>query len=355
MENLVLFYPEGHQAHMEPGHAERPERIEVVRQSLERAGWWTPFQKLTPSDLPFEFLATVHDRGYLEYLQTACQRADYLDEDTYTTPASYRLALNALGGAAAVAEAVWRAGAGPQPAEKLRGFVLGRPPGHHAERRRGMGFCLVNNIAIAAEYLLSFPMPGVANARRLAIVDLDLHHGNGTQDIFWRRDDVLFISTHQSPLYPGSGFMDETGAGPGAGYTVNLPFPPATGDRGYRAAMDEIILPLIDRFEPETLLVSLGFDPHWRDPLGHLLLSAGGIGDLVKSLAAWADGHCRSRIVVVMEGGYDLPAVSACALATAAALLGEDFDDPLGLSPRPEGKSWQMVVRHARQTWRLSD
>lgn len=353
MENLVLFYPEGHQAHFENGHPERPERVEVVRQTLDEAGWWAPFPKVEPFLLPIEFIQRVHSASYLSRLEAACQQGARLDLDTYTTPASWRLALNAIGGSAAVAERIWRNPQGDRPGVKGRGFALSRPPGHHAERARGMGFCLLNNVAAASEYVLSFPMPGVPNARRVAIVDLDLHHGNGTQDIFWQREDVLFISTHQAPLYPGTGALDEIGAGDGLGFTVNLPFPPATGDSGYQAAMEEVILPLLARYQPEMLLVSLGFDTHWRDPLGHILLTAGGIGRLVKSLVDWADGDCQSRIMLIMEGGYDTLSVAACARATAAALLGENIVDGLGGPNRVEGKSWQPVVRQAKAIWQL--
>lgn len=350
MENLVLFYPKGHQAHFEPGHPERPERIEVVRRAMELSGWWEPFQKLEPLSLTEQFLSTVHSARYLNTLQKACQSGQRLDEDTYTTQATWQLALNAAGGTAAVAEAVWHAGAAGR---RMRGFALSRPPGHHAERDQGMGFCLLNNIAVAAQHLVSGQMKGNPNARKVAIVDLDLHHGNGTQDIFWERDDVFFISTHQNPLYPGTGALEERGKGAGYGYNLNLPFPPATGDAGFKAAMDRIILPILDRYQPEMILVSLGFDPHWRDPLGHLMLSAAGIGCLVKSLVDWADMNCRSRIALVMEGGYDSASVSASALASVAAMLGEPITDPLGPSPRPEGKSWQTVLAHALQLWNL--
>ena len=248
---------------------------------------------------------------------------------------------------------MWNASSDYPNNPKKRGFSLSRPPGHHAERKRGMGFCLINNIAVAAEYLISGKQNEAQNANRIAIVDLDLHHGNGTQDIFWQRRDVLFVSTHQSPLYPGTGQMEEVGEGDGFGFNLNLPFPPGTGDIGYRVAMDEIILPMLGRFQPEMILVSLGFDPHWRDPLGHLLLTAAGYGGLVKSLVEWADQHCRSRISLVLEGGYDPIAVSACALATTAALLGEPIKDTAGSSPRPQGKSWQTIITKAKSIWDL--
>jgi acetoin utilization deacetylase AcuC-like enzyme len=353
MENLVLFYPQGHQAHFENGHPERPERVEVVRRALDNAGWWEPFSKIPPLSLPGEFLQTVHDARYLELLENACRDGLYLDLDTFTTPASWQIALNAAGGAAAVAEAVWRAGADNLSSKRLRGFSLSRPPGHHAGRESGMGFCLLNNIAIAAQYLISYPLAGIPNVDRVAIIDFDLHHGNGTQDIFWRRNDVLYISTHQSPLYPGTGMFEERGAGAGLGYTLNLPFPPSTGDTGFRAAMEEVILPILDRYKPEMILVSVGFDAHWRDPLGHLMLTADGYGSLIQYLVDWSDVNCRSRIVLVMEGGYDSLSVAACALASVAALLGEPYHDTIGPPHRPEGKSWRAVIERAKETWRL--
>jgi acetoin utilization deacetylase AcuC-like enzyme len=353
MQNLVIYYPTGHQAHFEAGHPERPERIEVVREALETAGWWEQFEKLNPSKLAQDVLAAVHSPAYLENLKLICQRGENLDLDTYTTPASWHLALNAAGGAAAVAAEVWQRNSRERRSGILRGFALSRPPGHHAEYRSGMGFCLINNIAVAAQYLLAGLSPGENKAQRIAIVDLDLHHGNGTQDIFWTRNDVLFISTHQSPLYPGTGMLEEMGEGAGYGYTVNLPFPPATGDQGYRTAMDEIILPTLSRYKPEMILVSLGFDPHWRDPLGHLMLTAGGIGNLIKSLVDWADQNCKSKIMLVMEGGYDSLSVAACGLSSVAALFGEPIPDRIGPPPRPEGLSWQAVVRRAKEIWQL--
>jgi acetoin utilization deacetylase AcuC-like enzyme len=344
MGKLVFYYPDGHQAHYENGHPERPERVEVLRQSLKDTGWWDAFPHLAPLSLDTSVIAEIHAPSYLDSLERHCKAGARLDADTYTTPASWELALNAAGGAAAVARAVWTG-------EARRGFALTRPPGHHATIHRGMGFCLLNNVAIAAEYLLSGSLKGGSNAERLAIIDLDLHHGNGTQDVFWQREDVFYISTHQFPHYPGSGDLDEIGAGPGEGFTANFPMPPFTGDRGFRTVMDSLILPLLDRFEPQMLLVSFGFDPHWRDPLGYLMLSAAGYGDLVASLVAWADAKCQGRIALFLEGGYDLDAGAACVQTAAAALLGEPRIDPLGSSPQPEGGAWQAMVARACQIW----
>jgi acetoin utilization deacetylase AcuC-like enzyme len=350
MVQLFYYYPEGHEAHFENGHPERPERVEIVRRSLEVVDWWQPFPKLAPVNLDRDWLSRIHHPAYLDALQFHCEHGAHLDEDTYTTKKSWQLALNSAGGAAALAEAVWRA----DGMNVKRGFALCRPPGHHAERANGMGFCLLNNVAVAAEYLLHHPLGQTSNARRVAVIDLDLHHGNGTQDIFYKRQDVLYISTHQSPLYPGTGMLEETGLGEGLGFTVNLPLPPGTGDVGFLAVMDTIILPLLDRYQPEILLVSVGFDPHWRDPLGYLLLSADGFGQLIRRLVAWADQNSLGRVVLVMEGGYDSKAISACSLAATAALLGEKIVDSVGPSPRPEGKSWQSVQNKAKEIWGLT-
>lgn len=341
MEELVFFYPEGHEAHHEYGHPERPERIETIRSALVRSDLWEPFPHLEPAPVSSQALGRVHSSSYLAALQAACEQGQRLDPDTYTTPASWQLALNAAGGAVAIAEAVWQGNA-------RRGFALTRPPGHHATIDRGMGFCLMNNVALAAEALVQ-----QEGARRLAIVDLDLHHGNGTQDIFWKRGDVLYISTHQYPFYPGSGRLEDRGSGEGYQATANLPLPPHSGDQAFRAAMDEIILPLLARFNPEMILVSAGFDTHWRDPLGSLLLSAERMGGLVASLAGWADQHCNGRIALFLEGGYDLEAGAACVVASTQALLGKPCSDPLGPSPEPESPSWQAIIRQARQIWEL--
>ena len=346
MTELNLFYPEGHAAHAQHGHPERPERVEAVRQALEEAGCWEPFPKLASLDLDLAFLAQVHQPAYLALLEASCRRGQSLDGDTYTRPASWQLAHNAAGGAAAVAQAVWQG-------QARRGFALTRPPGHHATAGRGMGFCLLNNVALAAEYLIRQPTGQAPAASRLAIIDLDLHHGNGTQDIFWERGDVLYISTHQSPLYPGTGSLQETGAGSGQGKTANFPLPPMTGDEAFQTIMDGLILPLLDRHQPQMLLVSFGFDPHWLDPLGYLNLTAAGYYRLLQSLVQWADGRCAGKIALFLEGGYHLDAARACAQAAVSALLGQSYVDPLGASPHTDTLVWHTMFRNARQLWQL--
>ncbi len=341
MSELVYFYPEGHKAHHERGHPERPERVEVMVQALQNAGWWDAYPRLSPADVPPAVMEGVHRPAYLRALETACARGQRLDMDTYTTPASWGLALNAAGGALAVARAVWRG-------EARRGFALTRPPGHHATPGRGMGFCLLNNVALAAEDLLQNE-----GAQRLAIVDLDQHHGNGTQDVFYARGDVFYFSTHQFPHYPGTGQVNETGMGEGEGTTANFPLPAYSGDVAFLTIMDEAILPLLDRYAPEMILVSYGFDPHWRDPLGNLLLTAEGYKALIERLCVWADAHGAGRIVLVLEGGYDLDAAAACSQGVVAALLAQPWEDPLGKPPRPEREGWRAMLDEALHLWKL--
>jgi acetoin utilization deacetylase AcuC-like enzyme len=338
---MAYFYPEGHEAHAYPGHFERPERVETIRGALDAAGWWDPFPKLEPVEIPKPILHGVHDPAWISQLGGFCQKTGYFDINTYVTPASFDLAMRAAGGTVSVASAVWRR-------EAKRGFSLARPPGHHATHQRGGGFCLINNIALAAESILQ-----QEGAQRLAIVDLDLHHGNGTQDIFWERKDLFYISTHQYPLFPGTGWVDEIGEGEGRGVNANFPLPPGSGDKAFRSVLDELILPLLDRYSPEMLLVSFGFDTHWRDPFGSLLLSAGEYGCLIGRLTGWADRHCGGRIMLVLEGGYDLDAASACSQAVTAALLGLPWSDPIGPARNVEDMAWRQMVDRATRLWEI--
>jgi len=347
MDKLAYFYPRGHEAHHKPGHPERPERLEAICRALEAAGWWQKYPHLEPISLERGLVETIHSKAYLLELEKSCRTGQSLDLDTYTTPDSWQLALNAAGGAAAIALAVWRR-------EAKRGFALTRPPGHHATSSRGMGFCLLNNIALAAQILLSRSDGQYMPARRIAIIDLDLHHGNGTQQIFWQRGDVFFMSTHQSPFYPGTGDVYECGQGEGEGLNANFPLPPGTGDEGFLSVMRSIILPLLDRYQPEILLVSLGFDAHWRDPLGSLNLSAEGCGELIRDLTNWADKNCEGKIALFLEGGYDLQVGGACAQAVVAALLDEPWQDPLGSSPQKESTSWKDLVRLSQRLWKVA-
>jgi acetoin utilization deacetylase AcuC-like enzyme len=308
MDKLVYFYPQGHVRHYETGHPERPERVEAIKTALEENDYWAQYPKLPAQEIPEKILTSIHTREYLRVLEEACQRGAHLDADTYTTPASWNLALHAAGGAAAVANSVW-----------LREVELG--------------------------------------ANRLAIVDLDLHHGNGTQDIFYSRGDVLYISTHQYPHYPGSGWIDETGKGAGQMANANLPLPPYSGDAAFKKGMSEFILPILDRFQPEMLLVSYGFDPHFDDPLGSLQLTSQGYGELIIQLTDWADQNCNGRISLFLEGGYNLRAAQACSLAVVAALLGDKFPERYdqNVTQGLEGNSevFNSILQQDRILWEL--
>lgn len=341
MNDLALFYPEGHEKHYEHGHPERPERVEVIRKALSDEGLWENSVLVKPVEIPENVLHTIHDKSYLASLKQASEQGHRLDMDTYITTDSWQLALNSAGGGIGVAEMVWER-------ETKRGFALCRPPGHHATPNQAMGFCLLNNIAIAAEYLIQ-----VKGAKKVAIIDIDLHHGNGTQDIFWSRGDVFFSSIHQFPLYPFTGKLEETGIGDGANTTANIPLPPNSGDEARIGALNEIIIPLLNNYKPEMLLISVGLDAHWRDSLGHQLASADGYGSFISKLTEWADSHSNGRISLFLEGGYDLDAGAASAVAITKALIGKQWEDPLGKSAIPEDTRWENVIQSAKEIWSL--
>lgn len=345
MNKFGIFYPQHHERHFEPGHPERPERVEVIRAAYEQLGWWQKFEQFEPTEVSEGILQAIHDPGYLSRLEEVSRSGMHFDADTYTTPDSWQLALNSAGGAISVASSVWKR-------EIESGFALTRPPGHHATRNRAMGFCLLNNVALAAEVLLQR-----GGASRIAIIDLDLHHGNGTQDIFYRREDVFYISTHQYPHYPGSGWLDETGEGEGANTTANIPLPPFSGDWEFSKVMSRVILPLLDRFQPEMILISYGFDPHWSDPLGNLQLTSGGYGYLIEQLHNWAADHCQERICLFLEGGYNLEAAKECSLAVIAPLIGEGAPQgmDLGFTSDREGesKTFTAIMEQIEDLWQL--
>jgi len=278
--------------------------------------------KATP--VPMEHLLQVHAQHYVNLVQEVASRGGgNLDPDTYVNDRSYDVALLAAGGMLNLVQAIL-------DGEVENGFALVRPPGHHALPGRGMGFCLFNNVAVAAKYALS--QHGLS---RILIVDFDLHHGNSTQDVFYDTSEVVYFSTHQYPYYPGTGHWSDIGQGEGEGYTINVPLPPGVGDEGYGRIFDEVLYPVAERYRPELILVSAGYDAHWADPLGMMQLSATGYTSLTRVLKEMAEEFCDGRLAFTLEGGYDLEAVAHSVAATLQALLGDDATDPLGPSPRP--------------------
>lgn len=292
-----------------PGHPERPERLASIHQALDASGLPGITRLADPPAVFGELLERVHSPSYIAEIDSlAASGGAWLDSDTRVGPRSAEAARYAAGAAQRAAEALCAG-------EASRAFVAVRPPGHHALQDRGMGFCLFNNAAVAAAAARA------AGRQRVMIVDWDVHHGNGTQAIFWKDPAVLFLSLHQEFWYPGTGALEEIGAGEGEGLTLNLPLPAETGDGGYEEALTEVVLPLVSAFRPEFLIVSAGYDAHFADPLGGMVLTARGFG----RMAGLLDEAARSLgvpMMAVLEGGYDLAALGASVVATVEPMVG---------------------------------
>jgi acetoin utilization deacetylase AcuC-like enzyme len=341
---LTIFTTERFADHVNPpGHPERVERAEVMHvvatEFRQRGG-----RVVEPRPATADELTRVHERDYLTMVRETAGRATALDPDTYTSPETFEVACLAAGAGVMAVEHVLD---GPKG---TRAFAMVRPPGHHAERNRAMGFCLFNNIAVAAAH---------ARARgvgRVAIVDYDVHHGNGTQWSFYDDPSVLFVSSHQFPFYPGTGEARDVGTGKGQGFTVNLPVAAGGTDADFEVLCSKIVAPVLRQFRPGLILISAGFDAHADDPLGGMRVSTDQLGRLTALLADIGNECCEGRVVALTEGGYDLKALAGCLRNVTRVLAGEastsDFPTPSGATSRADetmaairpfvGKFWKI-------------
>ena len=318
-----IVFDERFRRHASPEpHPERPERLAAIESELEGRGLTPRCRRVHARPAADEELFAVHTRRHVEEVDaTAGRPFTRLDADTYASSHSSEAARLAAGGLVDLVRGVL-------DGDLASGLALLRPPGHHAEADQAMGFCLFNNVAVAARSAQD------AGAERILIVDWDLHHGNGTQHSFWNDPSVLYVSTHQAPLYPGTGSIEETGGPKAPGATVNVPWPAGRGDADHLEAFDRVILPIARRFQPDITLVSAGFDAARGDPLGSQLVSPGGYAAMTSRLLELAGG----RVVLALEGGYALDAISADSAACLATLLGD-------AAPQPEPGPPSAVAR----------
>ena len=342
--SVILIHSERFAEHQTPpGHPERPERAEGMDAVANR--WRTRgVEIVAPRAATTEQLRRVHDTEHLRRISETAERATALDPDTYTSPESYEIALLAAGAAVDGVERV-------MGGSHRSAVALVRPPGHHAERDRAMGFCLYNNVAVAAAHARA------QGAGKVAIVDYDVHHGNGTQHIFEADPHVLYVSTHQFPYYPGTGAADEVGRAAGRGFTVNVPLEAGAVDEDYQTVFAHIVLPVLRQFEPDLLIVSAGFDAHERDPLGGMRLTTPAFAAMTLELRAVAEECCRGRVVAAVEGGYDLHAFAASLDATIEALNGAPSQTnwPASGIASTRGRESVDVVRRAQAPfWKIT-
>jgi len=310
MAKVGLLYDEVFLKHETGSHPENRARVEHTYDYLRCRPVFASLTELAPRPATRDEVTLIHTEGYYDsLLGIPKDRSVALDPDTIFSPGSFDAALSAAGAVVTAMEAIARG-------DLERAFCLVRPPGHHARAGLAMGFCIFNNVAIGAA--VGLERLGFA---RVAIVDIDVHHGNGTQEIFYDSAEVLYCSIHQSPFYPGTGSRQETGSGPGAGKTVNVPLPAGTTEDEYLAAMDEVIVPAVLDHRPEIILVSAGFDAHRQDPIGGMDLTTDSFRSITERIVEAAKQSCGGRVVSVLEGGYDLTALAASIEAHLEALL----------------------------------
>ena len=318
MKRLGIAYHPDYLLHAAPfEHPESPGRLTAVMENLRTSGLLEKTVQITHDFADDDDVLAVHDRKYLHHLEMSCRRGDMtLDAgDTYLCRHSYNIALLSAGGVVAGAKAV---------AEGTvdRAFCAIRPPGHHASRDMGMGFCLINNVAVAAKHLQARHDVG-----KVLIVDWDVHHGNGTQNIFNEDPSVFFFSIHEHPTfsYPGTGRRWEVGKGKGEGATLNAPMAPGSGDKEYKLVFEQTLLPAVERFRPDFIMISAGFDAHEDDPLSDIRLSNEGFRFMTRHIGMMAEQFCGGRLVSVLEGGYEIPSLVSSVSIHVEELLGSDI------------------------------
>jgi acetoin utilization deacetylase AcuC-like enzyme len=316
------------------GHPESAGRLAAALTGVKRAGLLDVLRQIPSRAATEQELTLVHDPAYIAAVRRLAERGGgSLDPDTYANRFTFEAASVAAGSLLDLTLAVIRG-------ELAGGLGLVRPPGHHAMPGHGMGFCIFGNVALAAMGALK-----TGGLQRVAVVDFDVHHGNGTEAMLDPEPDALFVSTHQYPLFPGTGQLDRTGREAAEGATVNLPLPARTGDGGFERIFDQVVLPCLRRFGPELVLVSAGFDAHWRDPIGGLALSLTGQARLARSLADLAGEICGGKIVFALEGGYDLEVLEVGVANCGRVLLGrDDLADPLGRSGGSEPDLTDLIA-----------
>jgi acetoin utilization deacetylase AcuC-like enzyme len=322
-------------------HPESADRLRHTMALIESSGLIHRLTLLNSRQATLEELSLVHTPEHIAAIRNIAARGGgRADSDTIISPGSYEAALFAAGATLEAVDAVIRG-------DVRHSFALVRPPGHHARPQLAMGFCLFNNIAIAARHLLN-----VGHCKKVLIVDFDVHHGNGTQEVFESDGRVLYFSTHQSPLFPGTGHVEDVGSGPGRGLIVNVPLPPGRGDDEFLKAYSDILVPLARRFQPEFMLVSAGYDAHWADSIASEQMTVSGFASLTRLLKDLADELCEGRMALTLEGGYDLRALAESIKATFEVMLGNsDILDPLGAPPRNFSRRYSVesLLAQAKQ------
>ncbi|MEM3623508.1 MAG: histone deacetylase [Candidatus Bathyarchaeia archaeon] len=346
-KTAVIFSPKYYQHNPGRSHPESARRLKAIvnelkKGQLSRSKNW---QFVEPEKASIENVKLVHDIEYIRFIDAVCESGGGLldSEDTVASGKSFEVALYAVGGTLKAVNLVMEG-------KCENAFAVVRPPGHHAERFRAFGFCIFNNVSIAAKYLLK-----KFSLKRILILDIDAHHGNGTQEIFYGTDEVLYISLHQDPrIFPGTGFIDEIGEGKGLGYNVNVPLPFRTGDHVYLRAIREIVTPIIREYKPQFMLVSAGLDGHYADPIGNLSLSTLCYQEIYETTVNLASKLCRGKLVSVLEGGYNPKFVGKIAAAIVAKMSGSPYiinEKVLPTSKYHERKS-EKIIREVKKVQR---